>query len=75
LSGFAEALGSACTDKSPILGDVPLLNLLFGTKSKSKAHKDAILLLTPRPSTLPEAASGPAFSVQSKSLLNATQSE
>jgi Flp pilus assembly secretin CpaC len=70
LSGFAQALGSANTDKSPILGDIPLLNLLFGSKSKSKAHKDAILLLTPRPSSVPEPASGPAFSATGKSILD-----
>jgi Flp pilus assembly secretin CpaC len=75
LSGFAEALGTASSDKSPILGDIPLLNLLFGTKSKSKVHKDAILLLTPRPSALPEAATGPAYSIRSKGLLNEVQPE
>jgi type II secretory pathway component GspD/PulD (secretin) len=69
LSGFAEALGTASSDKSPVLGDIPLLNLLFASKSKSKSHKDAVLLLTPRPSW-PEQATGPAFSAQSKSLLN-----
>ncbi len=73
LSGFAEALASANSDKSPILGDVPLLNLLFGSKSKSKVHKDAILLLTPRPCSLPEPANGPAFSAQSRSFLNSVQ--
>lgn len=75
LSGFAEALGTANSDKSPILGDIPLLNLLFGSKSKSKSHKDAVLLLTPRPSSLPEPATGPAFSVRSKSILNDAQSK
>jgi type II secretory pathway component GspD/PulD (secretin) len=74
LSGFAEALRRADSDKSPILGDIPLLNLLFGSKSKSKRHKDAILLLTPRPSSSPERATGPAFSSQSKTILNDAQS-
>jgi pilus assembly protein CpaC len=74
LSGFAEALGTASSDKSPVLGDIPLLNLLFASKSKSKSHKDAVLLLTPRPSW-PEQATGPAFSAQSKSLLNDTLSK
>jgi type II secretory pathway component GspD/PulD (secretin) len=69
LSGFAEALGTTSSDKSPVLGDIPLLNLLFASKSKSKSHKDAVLLLTPRPSW-PEQATGPAFSAQGKSLLN-----
>jgi Flp pilus assembly secretin CpaC len=70
LSGFAEALGSGNSDKAPILGDVPLLNLLFSSKNKSKTHKDAILLLTPRPCPAPENANGPAFSANSKAILN-----
>ena len=71
LSGFAEALGTSSSDKAPILGDVPLLNLLFGSKSKSKSHKDAILLLTPRPAPAAEATSGPAYSAIGKKILDA----
>ncbi len=73
LSGFAEALGTGNSDKTPILGDIPLLNLLFSSKSKAKRHKDAILLLTPRPSSVPEPATGAAFSAQSKSFLDSVQ--
>jgi Flp pilus assembly secretin CpaC len=72
LSGFAQALRAANSDKTPALGDVPLLNLLFAGKSKSKSHKEAVLLLTTRPS-FPEAATGPAFSAQSKTVLHDAQ--
>jgi Flp pilus assembly secretin CpaC len=72
LSGFAQALGTENGDKTPGLSDIPLLNLLFASKSKSKSHKDAVLLLTPRPS-LVEAATGSAFSAQNKTLLNDPQ--
>jgi type II secretory pathway component GspD/PulD (secretin) len=68
LSGFAQALGTINSDKTPVLGDIPLLNFLFAGKSKSKSHKEAVLLLTTRPS-FPEVATGPAFSAQSKSIL------
>jgi len=74
LSGFANALRSTSSDKSPILDDIPLLNLLFSNKSKSKSHKEAVLLLTARPS-FPEAAAGPAFSAHSKTILNDAQSK
>ena len=74
LSGFEQALGTATTDKTPILGDVPLLNLLFASKAKSKSHKEAVLLLTTRPS-FSETATGPAFSAQSKSVLSDAQSK
>jgi Flp pilus assembly secretin CpaC len=72
LSGFAQALGTDSSDKTPVLNDIPLLNLLFASKAKSKSHKEAVLLLTPRPS-LTEAAAGPAYSAQSKSVLNDAQ--
>ena len=72
ISGFAQALRSSGNDKTPVLGDVPLLNLLFAGKSRSKSHKEAVLLLTTRPS-YPETATGPAFSEQSKSILNEAQ--
>jgi Flp pilus assembly secretin CpaC len=72
ISGFAQALRTSNSDKTPALGDIPLLNLLFAGKSKSKSHKEAVLLLTTRP-CFPEAATGPAFSAQSKSILNEAQ--
>ena len=72
ISGFDQALRSANNDKTPLIGDIPLLNLLFSGKSKSKSHKEAVLLLTTRP-YFPEAATGPAFSAQSKAILNEAQ--
>ena len=75
LSGFAEALGTTDIDKTPILGEVPLMNLLFANKTKSKNHKEAVLLLTPRPFSCPKPATGPAFSLQSESILGDAQSK
>jgi Flp pilus assembly secretin CpaC len=72
LSGFAQALGTDSNDRTPVLYDIPLLNLLFSSKTKSKSRKEAVLLLTPRPS-LAEAATGPAFSTQNKSILKDAQ--
>jgi pilus assembly protein CpaC len=74
LSGFAHALGTDHSDKTPVLGNIPLLNLLFASKDKSKSHKEAVLLLTTRPS-FPETAAGPAFSTESKSILSDAQSK
>jgi Flp pilus assembly secretin CpaC len=68
LSGFQQALGTTSVNKTPVLGDIPLLNLLFANKAKSKTHKEGVLLLTPRPS-FTEVATGPAFSDQSKTVL------
>jgi type II secretory pathway component GspD/PulD (secretin) len=72
LSGFAQALRMYNNDNTPFLGDIPLLNLLFANKSKSKSHKEAVLLLTTRP-CFPEAATGPAYSAQSKNILRDAQ--
>jgi len=72
LSGFAQALGTDSSDKTPVLNDIPLLNLLFSSKSKSKTHKEAVLLLTPRPSSV-EVATGPAYSTESKVILSDAQ--
>jgi Flp pilus assembly secretin CpaC len=69
LSGFAQALGTDSTDKTPGMGDIPLLNLLFSGKSKSKSHKEAVLLLTLRPSST-EITTGPAFSAQAQNVLH-----
>jgi pilus assembly protein CpaC len=74
LSGFAQALGTDSADKTPVLNDIPLLNLLFASKSRSKTHKDAVLLLTPRP-TSTETAIGPAFSARNKSILEDAESK
>jgi len=68
LSGFAQALGTQNDNKTPVLGDIPLLNLMFANKNKSKSKKDGLLLLTPRPS-FPETATGPAYSEQAKDIL------
>jgi pilus assembly protein CpaC len=69
LSGFAQALSTGSSDKTPILGDIPLLNLMFAQKTKSKTKSEAVLL-TPRPS-FSEAATGPAYSEGTKAILNA----
>lgn len=74
LSGFAQALGTTSSDKTPFLGDIPLLNLLFASKSKSHPHKDAILLLTPHPAYA-EPSTSPAFSNQGKTVLLDAQSK
>jgi hypothetical protein len=55
------------------MGDIPLLNLLFANKSKAKAHKEAVLLLTMRPYTA-EASTGPAFGANGKTVLKDAES-
>jgi pilus assembly protein CpaC len=70
LSGFATALSSQSSDKTPVLGDIPLLNLFFNAKTKSRAKKQLVLLLTPR-LVMPEATTPAPLSDESRKLLEA----
>jgi pilus assembly protein CpaC len=70
LSGFAQALSSQTSNKTPVLGDIPLLNLFFGEKTKSRARKQLVLLLTPR-LVVPETTTPPPLSDASRALLEA----
>lgn len=72
LSGFAQALASGNSDKTPILGDIPLLDLMFAQKTKSKTKNEGVLLLTPRPS-FATAATGAAYSEKANSVINAPE--
>jgi Flp pilus assembly secretin CpaC len=69
LSGFAQALASQSGNKTPILGNIPLLNLLFSEKRKDKNHKEAVLVLTPYPSSGLAPVSRP-FSEGAREILN-----
>jgi type II secretory pathway component GspD/PulD (secretin) len=53
-----------------VLGDIPLLNLFFNAKTKSRAKKQLVLLLTPR-LVMPEATTPAPLSDESRKLLEA----
>ena len=48
LSGFLENIRNALKSKTPILGDIPLLNLFFSNRTKSDANTEVIAIITPR---------------------------
>jgi Flp pilus assembly secretin CpaC len=48
LSGLAGKLESRFQEKTPLLGDIPLLKAFFATKQHEKNEKDLLLLITPR---------------------------
>jgi pilus assembly protein CpaC len=68
LSGLVQALSSGSKEKTPVVGDIPLLNLFFSEKTSSKNKKEVLVVLTPR-LVLPDAATGPAFGEERKKLL------
>jgi pilus assembly protein CpaC len=71
LSGLVEALSSGNVEKTPGVGDIPLLNLFFSEKTSSKVKKELLVVLTPRV-LFPDAAKGPAFSEERKQSLEGT---
>ena len=48
LSGLYEAVNVGWTSKVPILGDIPIVDMLFNERSKTQSRDAAIVLVTPR---------------------------
>ncbi|MFO1288576.1 MAG: hypothetical protein U1F49_19905 [Rubrivivax sp.] len=48
LSGLYEAVNVGWTSKVPVLGDIPVGNLLFNERQKTQSRDAAIVLVTPR---------------------------
>ena len=48
LSGFNQFISNRLKEKFPILGDIPILNLLFGQQKNTREEKELILIITPR---------------------------
>jgi len=48
IGGFYEEIESDDTNKVPVLGDIPAVNLLFKSKSNSKEHTSLVFIVTPR---------------------------
>ncbi|MBL8318060.1 MAG: hypothetical protein JNJ42_06620 [Burkholderiaceae bacterium] len=48
LSGLYEAVNVGWTSKVPVVGDIPIGNLLFNERQKTQSRDAAIVLVTPR---------------------------
>ncbi|MEM7603222.1 MAG: secretin N-terminal domain-containing protein, partial [Verrucomicrobiota bacterium] len=48
IGGFYEETQSDQTNKVPVLGDLPALNLLFKSTDKQKEHTSLVFIVTPR---------------------------
>ncbi len=48
VSGFVETLRNYFKSRTPLLGDIPLLNLFFGNKARSASNKELLAIITPR---------------------------
>jgi pilus assembly protein CpaC len=49
LSGMVQQMSSSSNSKTPILGDVPLLNLFFSNKTADRSQNEFVIVVTPRP--------------------------
>ncbi|MBQ7251908.1 MAG: hypothetical protein IJS32_04825, partial [Kiritimatiellae bacterium] len=48
LSGLTERIRNSATDKTPVLGDIPVVNLFFSARSKELTESELIAVITPR---------------------------
>ncbi|NLT71861.1 MAG: type II and III secretion system protein, partial [Verrucomicrobiaceae bacterium] len=48
IGGFYEEIQSDATNKVPILGDIPAVNLLFKSTDKQKEHTSLVFIVTPK---------------------------
>ena len=49
LSGIVQQLTTTNNSKTPLLGDVPLLNLFFSEKTADDARNEFVIVVTPQP--------------------------
>jgi len=71
LSGLVQVLGNRTKTKTPLLGDIPLVNLFFSEKVSSKTKKEVLLVLTPHVH-FPEPSNTPAQSTRMRQLSDGT---
>ncbi len=68
LSGLVQSLATQFKEKTPLLGDIPLLSMFFSNKQKSVESRELIVLISPKP-VFPQADTSPAFSKEREHLL------
>ena len=68
ISGLVQSLENRFREKTPLLGDIPLLKEFFSERTTRTDNKELIVVLTPRP-VFPRVDNSPAFSEQRQHLL------
>ena len=69
LSGMTQKTASSASSKTPLLGDVPLVNLFFSEKTSAKVQNEFVIVVTPQP-VFPTTSTGQPFGQQHKELLD-----
>lgn len=68
ISGLSQSLETQFKEKTPLLGDIPIVNMLFREKGRKRTHKELVVVITPRP-VFPIETKGEAFSSDREELL------
>jgi len=68
MSGMTQTIANRTGSKTPILGDVPLVNLFFSNKTTKNHSDEFVIVVTPQP-VFPSAATGSPFGETHKALL------
>jgi len=68
ISGLSQTLESQFKEKTPLLGDVPILSAFFKEKTKSGSNKELLVVITPKP-VFPVNLEGEAYSAERQHLI------
>ena len=68
MSGMTQLLASRSNDRTPLIGDVPLIDLFFSNKTANKDKKEFAIIVTPQP-VFPTMAAGKPLGEQHKQLM------
>ena len=60
MSGMVQTIANKNSSKTPLLGDIPLVDLFFSNKTASKTRNEFVIIVTPQP-VFPTAADGKPF--------------
>ena len=72
VAGLLQTLENRFKEKTPLLGDIPILSHFFAEKKTSKQNKELIVMVTPRP-IFASAGKGRAYSEDRKALLEESE--
>ncbi|MEI6808246.1 MAG: pilus assembly protein N-terminal domain-containing protein [bacterium] len=68
ISGLSQSLETQFKEKTPLLGDIPILSAFFSEKGKTRTSRDIVVVITPRP-VFPVNMGGEAYSKDRANLI------
>lgn len=68
ISGLSQSLETQFREKTPLLGDIPVLSAFFSEKGKTRTSRDIVVVITPRP-VFPVDLGGETYSKERQNLI------